>query len=1248
MEPRVPLGVRRPWCLVVLALALAALAPGSAAAQIGSATDIITGVVLREDGTPIPDATVEAYSLETQVTRRATTDARGRFTILFPDGGGQYRMTARAIGTAPRIELLQRHADEDRLVWNVRLSGGPITLDPINVRAGPQLVRAPDGPTPGSTERAFNADQLARLPTDATDLAALAALVPGVLPISGTDTTATAFSVAGLGPDANALTLDGLLFGSASLPQEGLRQTRVVTSTYDVSRGQFSGGLIAATTRSGSNVVQGSSQYQLREDDLAVTEDDSPYAQGFTQHVISGGLGGPIVRDRLFVYGSFQGRLRSDPQQTLLTARSVDYTRLGVHPDSVVRFLAIVDSLGVPPRSVPGGDTRSNDNLAALVRLDYVLSNAHTVTLRGDWRGTTQDPTRLGALALPQTGGLLETGGGGGMLTLTSRFGATVINEARAYLQGERNDGDPFTPLPVGRVQVASDLPDAARGVSTLVFGGNAGLPTRSRSTSFEATDELSWLPGFGSHRFKIGALFRSEVTRSVVGSNVLGTFTYLSLRDLEAGRPASFRRTLEAIERESENTRWGLYAGDVWVIRRPFQLTYGLRLEGSAFGDAPPYNPAVDAVFGRRTDRLPVEWHVSPRAGFTWTIGGAPFERGRPPSPPTVVIRGGLGEFRNQPPVALVAQARAGTGLAQSVAEVVCTGAGVPVPAWDQYWTSPDAIPAECATAGPAVPSAQAPRSVTLLTEDFEASRAWRGSLAVERRLTQLFRLTLEGSLAYGIRQPGFRDLNLVGAPRFTLAGEGGRPVYVAPGDITPSTGAPRFAASRADSSFGQVLEARSDLRSRTLQLTAGLGGVFGRGVILQTSYTWQRARSEGTGLRGGTTAGDPNVVEWARSDFERRHSFLATLTYPLTAGLEITSIGRLTSGAPFTPTVGGDVNGDGSRNDRAFVFDPSGGTAEAGGMQRLLARASSGARDCLSRQVGRVAERNGCTGPWQYTLDFQVNWRPAMLGLKRRLTVSLVTVNFLRGLDELIHGTGGARGWGLMTRPDNTLLYVTGFDTTAQRYTYEVNERFGATYGSATAYRPPFQVGLQVRMSIGPDRMRQALDAMRAGGARGALAAMGGPGAGGGPGGPGAGAFRGPAATPAELLARIESVLPNAARIALDLRDSLALDSGQIALLMPVRDSLDARNTRRMDSLRAVVQREGTNADPARLLPLLRPLFDAARADVGQVVVTVRAILTPAQWARLPAPVRNFPVVPGARPGPVRRPGREPASAP
>ena len=133
-----------------------------------------------------------------------------------------------------------------------------------------------------------------------------------------------------------------------------------------------------------------------------------------------------------------------------------------------------------------------------------------------------------------------------------------------------------------------------------------------------------------------------------------------------------------------------------------------------------------------------------------------------------------------------------------------------------------------------------------------------------------------------------------------------------------------------------------------------------------------------------------------------------MGTVTYPFNEGLELTTIARLSSGAPFTPIVASDINADGARNDRAFVFDPS-ATADTGvanAMQRLIEQESSSVADCLRSQIGAVAGRNSCTGPWQPSLDFQVNYRPRALGLDRRLMLSVTTVNFLGGIDQLFNG--------------------------------------------------------------------------------------------------------------------------------------------------------------------------------------------------------------------------------------------------
>ena len=117
--------------LAIMALGLLAR---PLSAQVGTTTDVLTGIVRDSTGLPVADAVVEAMSIETQVVRTTRTDPRGRYTLLFPDGGGQYRLIVRAIGKTPVMRTIARVADEDRLVTNVTLGVVAARLDEIVVR----------------------------------------------------------------------------------------------------------------------------------------------------------------------------------------------------------------------------------------------------------------------------------------------------------------------------------------------------------------------------------------------------------------------------------------------------------------------------------------------------------------------------------------------------------------------------------------------------------------------------------------------------------------------------------------------------------------------------------------------------------------------------------------------------------------------------------------------------------------------------------------------------------------------------------------------------------------------------------------------------------------------------------------------------------------------------------------------------------------------------------------------------------
>ena len=1184
----------------------------SARAQVGSTTDILTGVITGPDGRPLAGATVDATALDGQITRHATTGNNGRYTILFPDGGGQYRVTVRFLGMAPITFVDTRQADEDRLVRDVALSPTSTRLQEVTVVARRRTPR--ERATPGTTGRAISGDQAERLPVDASDLAALAALAPGVVPIGATDSTGTAFSVAGQRPTANNITLDGLTFGGGSIPQDATRSTRVITNTYEVARGQFSGGQVATTTKGGSNTPAGSFSYSLRDRSLEWGQSSNgAFGGASTQNQLGGGFGGPIVHDKLFFFAAAQGRWRSDDLASLLSANPATLGRLGLASDSVARFLALVGSQGVPSLEDAVGDDRSTNAGSALARMDYIINDAHSLMIRGDWRRNSQDPTRVSALSLPMGGGTMKDQGGGLMAALTSHFGSTVINEGRIYGSVDHRRSAPFLELPAARVQIASNVADRALGITTLGFGGSPSLPQTANTRSLEVSDELSWLPGDASHRIKLGGLLNASRFDQDVTNNREGVFTFNSLQDLENNQPASFSRTLAPAERSGSAVNPALYLGDTWRKSSALQLNYGVRLEGSTYGGAPAENTVVDSAFGLHTNHFPSEVHLSPRVGFTWTLGQGGF--GAPPT----IIRGGAGEFRSLTPSALFSAAEGATGIDGSESQLVCIGSAVPTPDWSAYAQDPSAIPTTCASASLPEPSTALP-SVAAFNPNFGAPRAWRASLGVQRRILDRFGVSLDASYARGVNLYGFQDVNLLPQPAFTLPGENNRPVYVPSSSIVPGTGAVDFSQSRAVPALGHVIEIGSNLQSDNKQVTLGVNGVTVSGFTFQASYTYTRSRDQSSfsccsaiqGFADATTAGNPNVLGWARSDYERRHAILLTASYALSQSVELTTVTRLMSGTPYTPMVSGDINGDGVSNDRAFIFAANtGDTAVANGMSRLLASSSSSVRSCLLSQTGSVANRNSCTGSWQPSADLQLNFRPSLWGLDRRMTIMVSTVNMLAGLDQLLHGDNDLHGWGGYTRPDPTLLFVRGFDPSSQTFTYAVNERFGSTRGSANAFRVPFQLALQARYVIGPDQNAERMRGLFGGGrgGRNGAAAQG----------------EGAAANSDDLADRLQRMLPNPAAQILELKDSLALTDTQVVKLTALRDSTAAKYEGIADSIRAAVAKVGANADPARMFAAMRPQLTRGRAMSREVLEEAHAILTPEQWAKVPERIRT-----------------------
>ena len=1070
--------LRRTFALVFVAV-LGLVAPLRAQGD----ADIIRGRVIGPDKKPVENVTVTATSLTNQTSRNVKTNKDGRFSIIFNGGGGDYMMSYIGIGFQPTRFEVKREVDEDILIADAALSKSAVTLATVQVNAGREKPdRNGNQLDAGSREQSLNN---ANVPIDILgDLSAMAATLPGITLIPGTDGGASGFSVLGLGADQNNITLNGLNFGSTDLPRDATTQTRVTTSSFDPSRGGFSGGQISLRTNSGSN-------YRVRSVHQTVDAPSLQYAdpvgralgQRFTNLQLSGNASGPITFDKAFYAFSWQLGQRQNTLQDLLNTDPLAFERVGVSADSVTRLLNLLNGYGIPVATAAIPNDKLTRNGSFLTSLDFAPSGGHTfdITASGRWNGQEATSLPTTPTAVPIHGGESRSYGGTVQAKHSAYFFDNFLNATSFSVQDNVTSGDPYIELPSASVRVNSNFSDGSAGVQNLLFGGSTSLPRNSNTFTTEAQNELSWISLDNKHRYKFGVDLRYNRYSQDNTTNRFGTFAYNSLEDFQNGIPASFTRRLQVNRRLGDDLGASAWLGDAYRPFRQLQITYGLRVDASHFQGNPQLNPAIDSVFGVRNDAVPRGVYFSPRLGFSYTYGTNPqiggFEgaargsRGQ--------ISGGIGQFQNLPSSNLIAGAIDQTGLPSAAQQLSCVGTAVPVADWSDYLTNTGMIPATCADNTTSFVSTVP--NVQLFAPWYVPQRSWRANLNWNAPiLNNRFRMTSGATYSLNLHQQSQIDLNFNQTPRFALASEGDRPVYVNPSSIFPTTGAIISRDARVSQGFAQVTDFLSDMQSRSSQLSLGLSPVaFNSSFQWNVTYVWQHVNEETRGFNGGNTAGDPYLTQWARSNGDWRNQFTYTVGYTWHQAVSLTAFGRVQSGNPFTPMVSGDVNGDGYNNDRAFIYNPAttADTALSAGMQNLLANAPSSVRDCLRKQIGAIAGKNSCEGPWTTSLSLRVSLVSQALKLPDRATISLGIANPLTGIDALVHGSNNLHGWGAPAATDPNLLFVRGFDQTSQQYIYEVNPRFGASRQASTAVLAPMQLTLDVRVDVGPERERQDL---------------------------------------------------------------------------------------------------------------------------------------------------------------------------
>ena len=1074
--------IRRLIFRVVVAGA-ALFVPSAVAAAQG--VDVIRGQVTGPDGVPIENANVTATSVSGGVNRFARTDAGGRFTITFPGGEGDYFMGFTAIGFSPRRFEVKRTADQEILVADARMQRAAAMLDTVRVAADRNRVGRGDGKQPDISGTEQTATNAAVAANQQGDLNAIAATIPGVTSVTGADGDPAGFSVLGLSADQNSTTLNGNPFSSSSIPRDANVSTSVVTTPYDVSRGGFSGAQFNIRTGPGSNFIRRSNSLNLDSPSLQWTDPTArALGQQYTNVSLGGALAGPIVMDKAFYNVAYQLGRRSNDLYSLLNTNPVGLQSAGISADSVARLIDLLQQAQVPTL-VNGASpsSRLNDNGSLFGSMDFTPPSSSTgqtfnVAFNGFW--SRQTPAGPLTSEFPAHSGD-RTSWNGGVNGTHTAYVKTLLSETNIGVSGNQQYGSPYSNLPNANVLVNSSFADGTSSVTQASFGGNPFLGTSGRNLGVNAGNQLSWFSKNNKHRIKFTSEVRQDAYQRDQTTNALGTFYFNSLADLAANRPTSFMRALSPRVQSASQASGAISLGDSYKRSPDLQIQYGVRVDANRFSTSPLFNPDIQTAFGRRNDETPNRVYASPRIGFSWTYGAATqiaaFDGAA--RAPRAVVRGGIGVFQNMPQSSLVGGAIDNTGLPGAIQQLTCVGSAAPTPDWNAYVRDRATIPTTCADGTTGGVFANSAPNVTMFAKDFAAPRSVRGNLQWNGPiLGNRFSATVEGTYSHNVNQSSFVDLNFSGVPRFMLAGEDLRPVYVLPASIVPATGAIASRDARVSDVFNRVSEQRSDLVGESRQLRLGLNPTnFSSNFTWNASYVYANNREQVRGF--SSTTGNPLSVEWSRANFDSRHQITYNLGYNFFDAVRVNWFGRFSSGSTFTPLIQGDVNGDGYNNDRAFIFEPTSAAdpAVASAIRTLLESGSASARDCLASQLGRLATRNSCQGPWTSSANLNISFNPTKIRLPQRATLSFSVNNPLGAADLLLHGQGNLRGWGQFAFPDQTLLYVRGFDPLAKSYKYEVNPRFGSTNPQFSQFRQPVTLTMSLRVDVGPSRERQTL---------------------------------------------------------------------------------------------------------------------------------------------------------------------------
>ena len=925
------------WCVGLLAILACLSFPSRLLAQ--SITGTIRGTVTDAQKAVVPGATVTIRNVATNGVRKFVSENNGVYRFLnLPVG--EYELTFEKGGFANLVRSgITVSLNQDEVV-DAQLEP-PKLEEIIDVRAGAPLINR----TTAEVGVHFDSTRIAELPVQGVtyrDVFSVVLSAPGVSALGSGQAqfaAGTNFSANGMRVRSNNFTIDGQDNNSTQITgrqqpinnTDIIQEVRLITNQFAAEFGRAAGAVLSVATKSGTNSFRGSAFWFHNDESLnsrtnldkAASRASAPFQE---ENQYGGTLGGPVVRNRTFFFGSYQrwtdrqlnsGNTLSgaptDAGRDVLQSVAADRPQIaallrfvpaGAPNGKSAKFDLDGQTYTVPLGDLTGSSSVVFNNDQAMARLDHILSS-HTITSRY-LLSRTPENSGSGQVTPPGLTTINRSHEHSLNTWMNSVLGKSLSNEFRvawshrgAFSSAQDPASEEIPSLEIIELNMVGFTAASSR----TGIGLPINQPNRATNDAYQIQNTLTYVRG--NHLLKAGLDVRHTYLKSSALAVIRGRLVYDSLQSfvLDRAETTTINKPLPGGQETNYYRWWDQYyfAQDEWRLHPTLTLNLGLRYElpGNNMARLIELNERVlaaggsEAVFRLTPVPKADRNNLEPRVGFNWVprtgdAGLFRFLTGED----RLSLRGGYARTHDYA-FLTIAQNTAGSfpyvaaitrsNLANAFTALQNTPAGVPP------GTDPNLL------------------TRSTVAEDFRSPLADQFSVEIQRQIGQ--------NLAFRIGYVG-----TFGKDLFQTIDGNPRPEFCGPSCTT-----------RLDPTRGVIRERANTAQSWYHSMQTGVEQRMSHGLSAALHYTWSRYIDTASDIFNPSTgevglAQDSHNIgaDKARSAYDRPHRLTGNFVWELPVmrsqqgiagkilgGWQLGSFFTLQSGAPFTPLNGADPTG-------------------------------------------------------------------------------------------------------------------------------------------------------------------------------------------------------------------------------------------------------------------------------------------------------------------------------------------------